>query len=238
MKLTKITRFWVFFMRKTPYLGLLTAILSVCCPLPSPRLLRDLPWDLHYDRPRNEAGGGGGGGKARFHRLIKRVYTTITRSIDFLYKLRSLLGALSRKNSWFAYINLVWFFSDECFLPGGGGTQLWVTRHVPPKRPYFFLLAFTKRPHFYQLSPNDPLFFENFDISVTNVEKFLAILALKAPIFDAFHWKTLFLRALSLKDPLFWRNLSPKDPYIWGAWWHSYVTFICECPPRGFLQHI
>ena len=45
-----------------------------------------------------------------------RVYTTITRSIDFLYKLRSLLGALSRKKSWFAYINLVWFFSDECFL--------------------------------------------------------------------------------------------------------------------------
>ena len=41
----------------------------------------------------------------------------------------------------------------------------------------------------------------------------------------------LFLCALSLKDPLFWCNLSPKDPYIWGAWWHSYVTFICECPP-------
>ena len=36
---------------------------------------------------------------------------------------------------------------------------------------------------------------------------------------------------LSLKDPLFWCNLSPKDPYIWGAWWHSYVTFICESPP-------
>ena len=48
--------------------------------------------------------------------LAWRVYTTITRSIDFLYKLRSLLGALSRKKSWFAYINLVWFFSDECFL--------------------------------------------------------------------------------------------------------------------------
>ena len=44
------------------------------------------------------------------------VYTTITRSIDFLSKLRSLLAALSRKKSWFAYINLVWFFSDECFL--------------------------------------------------------------------------------------------------------------------------
>ena len=39
--------------------------------------------------------------------IVLRVYTTITRSIDFLYKLRSLLGALSRKKSWFAYINLV-----------------------------------------------------------------------------------------------------------------------------------
>ena len=36
-----------------------------------------------------------------------RVYTTITRSIDFLYKLSSLLAALSRKKSWFAYKNLV-----------------------------------------------------------------------------------------------------------------------------------
>ena len=29
---------------------------------------------------------------------------------------------------------------------GGGGTQLWVTCHVPPKRPYFFSLSFTERP--------------------------------------------------------------------------------------------
>ena len=40
----------------------------------------------------------------------------------------------------------------------GGGTQLWVTHHVPPKRPYFFSLAFTQDLHFYQLSPNDPLY--------------------------------------------------------------------------------
>ena len=68
-----------------------------------------------------------------------------------------------------------------------------------------------------------------------NVEKFLAILALKAAIFWCFSLiDPLFWCALSLKDPLFWRYLSPKDPYIWGAaWWHSYVTFICECPPPG-----
>ena len=69
-----------------------------------------------------------------------------------------------------------------------------------------------------------------------NVEKFLAILALKAPIFWCISLKDpLFWGALSLKDPLFWRNLSPKDPYIWGVWWHLYVTFICECPPGVVL---
>ena len=56
-------------------------------------------------------------------------------------------------------------------------------------------------------------------------------------------WKAVFFGCTSLKtryfctlchwkNPLFWRNVSPKDPHIWGAWWHSYVTFICECPPR------
>ena len=120
-----------------------------------------------------------------------------------------------------------------CLAPGGGGgTQLWVTRHVPPKRPYFFSLAFTERPPFLPTFTQWPPIFRKFRHFWRNVEKFLAILALKAPIFDAFHWKTPpFLCALSLKDPFFWRNLSPKDPYIWGAWWHSYVTFICEWPP-------
>ena len=59
------------------------------------------------------------------------------------------------------------FTSNE---PGDSrGTQLWVTRHIPPKRPYFFFsLAFTERPPFLptftqwllfltnSLSPKDP----------------------------------------------------------------------------------
>ena len=72
--------------------------------------------------------------------------------------------------------------------------------------------------------------FRKFRQMWRNVEKVLAILALKAPIFWCISLKEP-LCALSLKDPLFWRNLSPKDPYIWGAWWHSYVTFVCECSP-------
>ena len=98
----------------------------------------------------------------------------------------------------------------------------------PAKRPYFFRSLSPKDPHFYQLSPNDPLFltnslspkdpdtslslkdpsfshliivkqvtifgqkkkkkkngffFENFDKYDEMLRNFLAILALKAPIF-------------------------------------------------------
>ena len=46
--------------------------------------------------------------------------------------------------------------------PEGGGTQLWVTRHVPPKKnPTFFRLFSPKDPHFYHVSPNDRLFLTN-----------------------------------------------------------------------------
>ena len=82
-------------------------------------------------------------------------------------------------------------------------------------------------------------FFEKFWQIWWNVEKFLAILALKAPIFWCIPLKDpLFLCILSLKDPFFWCNLSPKDPYIWGAWWHLYVTFtwVPPPPPPGYFS--
>ena len=44
------------------------------------------------------------------------VHTTITRSIDFLYKLRSLLAALSRKKKLVCLYKFGMIFSDECFL--------------------------------------------------------------------------------------------------------------------------
>ena len=102
---------------------------------------------------------------------------------------------------------------------------------MPPKRPYFFPLAFTERPSFLPTFTQWPPIFWKFWHFWRNVEKFLAILALKAPFLCISLKDPLFLCTLSLKDPFFWRNLPPKDPYIRGAWWHSYVTFICECPP-------
>ena len=104
---------------------------------------------------------------------------------------------------------------------GGGGTQLWVTCHVPPKRPYFFSLTFTEGPPFWSTFTQWlPIFnkllvterpflakswiFQKFWQIWRNVEKFLAILALKAPIFWCISLKDpLFLCALSLKDHLF-----------------------------------
>ena len=155
-----------------------------------------------------------------------------------------------------------------------GGTQLWIRRHVPPKRCYFFSLAFTERPPFLPTFTQWPLIFNkllvterpwhifvtqrrlifflivkqvtifgkklDFSKISTNLTKCWEILGHfgpEAPIFWCISLKDpLFLCALSLKDPLFWYNLSPKDPYIWGAWWHSYVTFIRECP-RALLQY-
>ena len=55
-------------------------------------------------------------------------------------------------------------------------------------------------------------FFENFDKFDKYVEKFFAILALKAPIFDAFHWKTPSFCALCHWKTLFWRNCHQKTP--------------------------
>ena len=65
-----------------------------------------------------------------------------------------------------------------------------------------------------------------------NVEKFSAILALKALIN---YWcislkYPLFLCALSLKDPPFWTQFVTERPLHRRC---SYGIFICECPPRG-----
>ena len=149
------------------------------------------------------------------------------------------------------------------------GTQLWVTHHVPPKRPYLFSLAFSKDPHFYQLSPNDPevfnkllvterpwhifvtqrpsfshlivkkvtIFGKKFDFSENfdaKVEKFLAILALKArifwcislkdPYFCAFcHWKTSFLDAICHRK-------TPTSEVLGGT--RMSLSYVSAPPPR------
>ena len=117
------------------------------------------------------------------------------------------------------------------------GTQLWVTRHVPPKRPYFFSLAFTERPPFLTTFTKWPPYFSKISAFLTKCWEIFGHFGPESPYFLCISLKDpLFLGTLSLKDPFFWHNLSPKDPYIWGAWWHSYVTFICECPP-GPVNH-
>ena len=123
--------------------------------------------------------------------------------------------------------------------PGGGALNFFfglrAMCHQKDPRDGFFSLAFTERAPFLPTFTQWPqLFFENFDIFDEMLKIFGTFLALKAPILGMrFHWKTLHLCALChSKDPLFWvQFVTGKDPYIWGAWWHSYVTFICECPP-------
>ena len=90
----------------------------------------------------------------------------------------------------------------------------------------FFRSLSPKDTHF---SPNDPLFFKNFDIfdEMFNFWPF----ALKALFLMHFTERPPNFVHFVTERPLFWHNLSQKDPYIWGAWWHSYVTFICECSP-------
>ena len=119
---------------------------------------------------------------------------------------------------------------------GGGALNFGLRTMCHQKDPTFFRSLSPKDPHFYQLSPNDPLFFENFDIFDEMMRNFLPFWPWKPLFLMHFTERPLFLCTVSLKDPLFWHNLSPKDPYIWGAWWHSYVTFICECPPPGGLR--
>ena len=132
-------------------------------------------------------------------------------------------------------------------LDGGqnppGGTQLWVTRHVPPKRPYFFSLAFTERPPFLPTFTQWPpisnkllvterpwhifvnqrslishlivkqvtifgqkkWIFRKFRQIWRNVEKFLAILAIKAPI---------FLMHFTERPPIFVRFVTERPPFF------------------------
>ena len=89
--------------------------------------------------------------------------------------------------------------------------------HVSPKRPYFFRSLSPKDPHFYQLSPSDPLFLTNSlslkdpDTSLSLKDPSFSLLIVKQVtifgkkkkkkiknfdlFFDAFHWKTPYFCA-------------------------------------------
>ena len=132
----------------------------------------------------------------------------------------------------------------------GGGHSTSGYAPCAKKRPYSFSLAFTERPPFLPTLTQWPPIFNKLLVT----EKPWHIFVTQRPLIFTFNsqtsdnfWQNLdFFRkfrhiwqnvekflailALSLKNPLFWHNLSPKGPYVWGAWWHSYITFICECP--------
>ena len=118
--------------------------------------------------------------------------------------------------------------------PGGGHSTLGYAPCATKKTLLFFARFHRKTPIFTNFHPMTPCFSKILTF-LTKCWEIFSHFGPESPYFLSISLKDpLFLCALSLKDPLFWRNLSPKDPYIWGAWWHSYVTFICEYPlPPG-----
>ena len=113
-----------------------------------------------------------------------------------------------------------------------GGHSTWGYAPCATKKTLLFCARFHRKTpiftNFHQMTP----YFSKISTFLTKCWKIFGHFGPESPYFWCISLKDpIFLCALSLKDPLFWRNLSPKDPYIWGAWWHSYVTFICECPP-------
>ena len=128
--------------------------------------------------------------------------------------------------------------SAEIFLDSFStrrGTQLWVTRHVAPKRPYFFLLAFTERPPFLPTFTQCPPVFNKLFVT----ERPWHIFVTQRPLIFAFNSQTsdnfwlkigflekfdefeemlrnywpIFLR-ISLKDPLFCALCHWKTPFL------------------------
>ena len=82
--------------------------------------------------------------------------------------------------------------------------------------------------------PQKNWFFENFDKFDEMLRNFWPFWPWKPLLFDAFHWKTPDFCALCYWKTPFLMQFVTERLYIRGAWWHSYITFICECPPRPF----
>ena len=138
--------------------------------------------------------------------------------------------------------------------PRGGGIQLWVACHVPPKKTLLFRTHFHRKiPTFTNCHPlNDPLFFDKLTVTerprhtfVTQRALIFSFVSQKSDklgwghefanllsnfakflaIFGQEDYNFWLISALSLKDHLFPYKLSLKDPYVCGARWHSYRRF-------------
>ena len=121
-----------------------------------------------------------------------------------------------------------------CSFPGGRALNFGLRVMYHQKRPYFFSLAFTERHSFLPTFTQWPPIFREFRHFWRNVENFLVILALKAPILDAFHRKTLYFCALChSKTPFFdaiCHRKTPRSEVLGGTrTWLSYVS----APPPG-----
>ena len=109
--------------------------------------------------------------------------------------------------------------------------------HIVTQRPFIFAFSSQTSDNFWQKI----WIFRKFRQIWRNVEKFLAILALKAPIFLCISLKDpLFLCALSLKDPLFWSNLSrdrktPTSEVLGGS--RTSLSYVSPPPRTRILCH-
>ena len=110
-----------------------------------------------------------------------------------------------------------------------GGTQLWVTRHVPPEKPYFFSLAFTDRPPFLPTFTQCPLLLTN-SLSPKDPD---TSLSLKDPSFSH-----LIVRQVTIFSKKFdFSNISTNLTKFWEIFGHFgpespyFLIHFTERPP-------
>ena len=141
-------------------------------------------------------------------------------------KLRSFLS--------FSILRPTLFGGGRCQNPGG--TQLWVTLHVPPKTPYFFSLAFTERPPFLPTFTQWPPIFNKLLVT----ERPDTSLSLKDPHFafnngqtsDNF-WQKIWFFENFMKCWEIFDHFGPESPYFMMHFTERppiFVHFVTESP--------
>ena len=120
----------------------------------------------------------------------------------------------------------------------GGALNFGLRAMCHQKDPTFFPRFHRKTPIFTNFHPMTP-YFSKISTFLTKCWEIFGHFGPESPYF-LMHFTErppIFVHFVTERPP-FLPNLSPKDPYIWGAWWHSYVTFICECLPRELFLHL
>ena len=123
------------------------------------------------------------------------------------------------------------------FWSGGGALNFGLRAMCHQKDPTFFRSLSPKDPHIFQLSPNDPLFFENVDIFDKMLRKF----------WPFWPWKPLFFMHFTEKSSIFERFVTEKPPFLMQFVTERPLHLRCLValvrhfhmwlpPPRGFGQ--